>query len=83
MRIRVQLFATLARYLPGGSAAHGAVIDLPDGSTIRNVLDRLGIPGEVPAVTLLNGRDAACDEALKEGDTLTVFPPLAGGRRSH
>lgn len=79
MKIQVQLFATLSRYLPDTFGTHSAMVDIPDGSTIRDVLDWLGIPKEVPAITLLNGRDAGCEEALKEGDTLTMFPPLAGG----
>ena len=79
VRIQVQLFATLSRYLPGASATHGATVDVPDGSTIRDVLARLGIPHEVPVITLLNGRDAGHEETLKESDTLTMFPPLAGG----
>lgn len=79
MKIQVQLFATLSGYLPGVMQDHGATLDVPDGSTIREVVERLGIPADTPMIALVNGRDALADGVLKEGDTVAMFPPLAGG----
>lgn len=75
MKIHVQLFATLSRYLPD----QDATLELPDGSTVRDVLDRLRIPKEIPVIALVNGRDVASEQTIHDGDTLTMFPPLAGG----
>ena len=79
MRVEVKLFATLASYLPEPSNGGSAIVDVPDGSTVRQLLRMLGIPEELPAIALVNGRDAVPEQVLEEGDVLTMFPPLAGG----
>lgn len=45
-----------------------------------DVTRRLGIPGDLARVVLVNGRDAAPGDRLSPGDIVTIFPPLAGGR---
>ncbi|MFQ5897750.1 MAG: MoaD/ThiS family protein [Candidatus Methylomirabilia bacterium] len=80
MKIEVRLFATLAVYLPAGSERGGLILEVPDGSPVRQVVKSLGIPEELPAITLVNGLDADPDQGLRDGDVLSMFPPLAGGR---
>ena len=82
MRIEVRLFATLVPYLPPDSRDGAAVLEMPEGSTVRDVVRRLGIPPDLERVTLINGGDSTPDAPLQAGDVLTVFPPLAGGRGS-
>jgi molybdopterin synthase sulfur carrier subunit len=79
MKIEVALYATLSKYLPPGAQNRKAVIEVRDGSTIRDVLSHLGIPQDLPNILLANGRQALEESALRDGDTLSVFPPLAGG----
>lgn len=81
MRVEVQLFATLARFLPPGSREGAAMLDLADGSTARDLITGLGIPPGLDQVLLVNGREADPDQRLAPGDVVTIFPPLAGGRR--
>jgi sulfur-carrier protein len=59
--------------------------DLPDGlleldadATVRTALLNLAAP-ESDLVLFVNGRGANLDTRLKEGDTLVVFSPIAGG----
>lgn len=79
MKIEVKLFATLARYLPESSVGSHATVEVPDGSTVRRLVSSLGIPEEMPAITLVNGLDATPEQVLVDGDVLAMFPPLAGG----
>ncbi len=79
MRIEVRLFATLVPFLPPDSRDGAAVLEVPEGSTVHDVVRRLGIPSDLERVTLLNGGDSAPEARLRPGDVLTVFPPLAGG----
>ncbi|HLC20878.1 MAG TPA: MoaD/ThiS family protein [Candidatus Methylomirabilis sp.] len=79
MKIEVQLYATLAQYLPKGAQNRRAVMEVGDGWTVGKVIDQLGIPKEHPNMVLVNGIHAQDDLALKDGDVLAVFPPLAGG----
>ncbi len=79
MKIEVRLFATLATYLPDESDGRSATLEVADGDTVRDVVRFLGIPADMPFVAMINGRDAALDRPLADGDVLSLFPPLAGG----
>lgn len=80
MKVEVRLFATLAAYLPGDEEGGSVTLDLGEGSTVGDVVRSLRIPGDLPFLTMVNGRDAALDQPLADGDVLSLFPPLAGGR---
>jgi sulfur carrier protein ThiS len=83
MRITVKLFATLSRYLPPGTERNVAEIDVPAGSTVADVIARLGLPEEEVHMTLLDGRFVAPEErqktTLAPGQALAIWPPVAGG----
>lgn len=79
MKIEVSLYGTLAQYLPMGTQGRSAIMDYPDGATVGQVIDQLGIPKPYPAMLLVNGIHADSDTQLQEGDLLALFPPLAGG----
>jgi sulfur carrier protein len=74
MKITVKLFATLR--------INRFVIDtfeFPEGTTILDVADALGIPKEALALTMVNGIPMEDSHILKDGDKLSIFPPVGGG----
>jgi sulfur carrier protein ThiS len=79
VKVEVRLFATLVVFLPPVSREGVVTLDVPAGSTVRDVMQHLGIPADLERVSLVNGGDAAPEHALTQGDVVTVFPPLAGG----
>lgn len=80
MKIEMNLFASLARYLPDQAVPHGGrMLEIAEGTTIVEILRRLGVPLDKVKVLFLNGVHARGDEILKEGDRVGVFPPVAGG----
>lgn len=79
MKVEVQLFATLGAYLPEGTPGDGVTLTMPDGTTVAGVMGSLGIPPDLPCLIVVNGRDAAPEQVLADGDCLVMFPPLAGG----
>jgi len=79
MKIQVALYATLTKYLPPDAQNRKATIGVKDGITVREVMDQLGIPRDLPNILLVNGRQAPEDTVLRDGETLSIFPPLAGG----
>jgi molybdopterin converting factor small subunit len=79
VRIEVQLFATLAAFLPPDSREGAATLEVPDRSTVRDVIERLRLPADLERVTLVNGGDAEPERPLHPGDVVAVFPPLSGG----
>jgi molybdopterin synthase sulfur carrier subunit len=77
MTVNVKLFAGLRQYAQTKDGK--SVIELPDGSTVSDALACCGIPQDKPRILLLNGRHAGLDQLLQPGDTLSLFPPVAGG----
>jgi molybdopterin converting factor small subunit len=82
MKVEIALYATLSKYLPPGTQNRRAVIEVKDGATVREVMNQLGIPPDLPNMLLVNGRQAPEGTVLKDGETVSVFPPLAGGAAS-
>jgi molybdopterin converting factor small subunit len=81
MKIVVRLFATLRGYLPCGSDAYSCTMEVNENSRVEEIVERLKIPKEIPLIILVNGIQSPEREkqVLKEGDTLSIFPPIAGG----
>jgi sulfur-carrier protein len=79
MKVEVRLFALLERYLPAGGEGDGVSLNVPPGTTVRDVVESLKIPSELSCLTVINGRDAPPEQVLAPGDVLSMFPPLAGG----
>lgn len=79
MKVEVQLFATLADYLPAGASGDSVILDVPMATTVADLMRSLGIPDGLECLTVVNGRDAPHEFRLAEGDVLSLFPPLAGG----
>lgn len=79
MKISLHLYASLASHLPPDASGNSCIIELEDGMTVGQVLAEFNIPPESPKIVFLNGLHSRGEEALKEGDRLAVFPPIAGG----
>jgi sulfur-carrier protein len=79
MQIEVKLFANFQDYLPPGNKGYGFPLEIGDGTTIRQLLQKLHIPESIPMITLVNGVHRNFEDPLNPGDVLSVFPPVAGG----
>jgi len=79
MEIEVKLFATLRDYLPQGSSRFSCKMGINSHTRVQDVLSKLKIPEEMPKIILVNGVHGKNDQILKNGDVLSVFPPVAGG----
>lgn len=79
MLINVQLFATLRDHSLNGARNEPFPVEVAEGSTLRHLLNKLQLPEKVPKILLVNGRHCKEEEELHEGDSVGVFPPLAGG----
>lgn len=77
MTLYLKFFAGLRDALPSRESPYTA--DLPDESRVQDVLNHFGVPKDKPKILLVNGRHADLLQVLKDGDTLSVFPPVAGG----
>jgi sulfur carrier protein len=79
MTIQVALYAGLARYLPCGAQHRTATLAVPDGATVLDVMRQLGVPDDVSCIPVVDGTRATAEAVLRDGETLSLFPPLAGG----
>ena len=78
MQVTVKLFATLREYAKEGDRGI-CVLDLPEETRIQEIVDMLKIPEGIPKILLINGVQKKLEDVIQEGDTLSIFPPIAGG----
>lgn len=79
MKVEVNLYATLSRYMPNGSKGPTHVVEIRDGATVGELLRQLGVPEKSAKLIFLDGMHSNLDAVLKEGSRLGVFPPVGGG----
>ncbi|MGO5075455.1 MoaD/ThiS family protein [Clostridium sporogenes] len=75
MKIEVRLFA----YFREGRDKKYFMEINEENITPRYILEKLNIQVEEVAILLINGRDGKTDTLLKDGDVLSLFPPVGGG----
>ncbi len=56
------------------------VVEVSEGSSVEDVLKKLGINERIYIVIIKNGLPAKLEDKVSEGDKLIVFPPIGGGR---
>ena len=79
MRVNVKLFATLVSFVPGSKAGVPFEFELPDDSTILDLMSQLSLPEREIKVAFVNGRVQPADFQLQHGYEVGIFPPIGGG----
>lgn len=83
MRITFKLYALLTEYLPSEARNHAVSIEVDELATVTQIIERFNVPLKMVHLVLLNGVYLVPDErnttTLNEGDTLAIWPPVAGG----
>ncbi|MGR9073753.1 MAG: MoaD/ThiS family protein [Gammaproteobacteria bacterium] len=83
MKITVKLYAALAAYIPSGSKKHAVELEVDEDATPERIIADLKIPQNSAHLVLLNGVFVDIEQrrqaVLKEGDSLAIWPPVAGG----
>ncbi len=79
VKIEINLYATLAPYLPDEARENNGMLELTDGTTVGQLLLQLNIPTEKAKLVFLDGVHADREVVLKEGNRVGIFPPVGGG----
>lgn len=84
MKITFKLFATLTDYLPHEARAGNVLqLELPRDATIADVVERFALPPRLVHLVLVDGvyvpPAQRLTRILHEGETLAIWPPIAGG----
>jgi sulfur carrier protein ThiS len=72
-RVKVVAVGMLKRYLSETVTAN-------PGQTVHQLLDGLGIPPDLVAVVMVNGRQEPKSYLLQEGDQVKLVPLVGGGQ---
>jgi len=79
MEVKVRLYATLSEHNPGGQGNKPFTAEIPEGSTVVDLLEKLGVEkGKVKQV-FIRHKSRPLDYQLEEGEQVAIFPPVAGG----
>jgi molybdopterin synthase catalytic subunit len=80
MEVTVRLFAQLRERAGAGELS----LELPDGASVADALERLeGLAEGLPLVMAVNRDYAPRDRVLSSGDELALIPPVSGGADPH
>ena len=74
MTVRLLLQATLRQKSPGLTDPV-----ITNATTVGELLDEQHIPRNEAAMLFVNGRRAALESAIREGDEIRIFPLVGGG----
>jgi len=74
VQVKVRLFATLRI-----NREKEMMMDLAEGSTTKDIIERLNILEKDAAIIMINGKGAKLDTTLENNDTVSIFPPVGGG----
>jgi len=74
MLVKAKLFATLR-----DGRFKEKEFELPEKARVRELLNQIRLtPGQV-AILLVNGQNGTLEQELKDGDVVSLFPPVGGG----
>jgi molybdopterin converting factor small subunit len=76
-QVQVLLYATLRSF--GLEGKGDFRLDMPAGSKVIDIIEKLGIPREEVKLAMINGVLKDVDHVLNEGDRVGFFPPVGGG----
>ena len=83
IKVTLKLYALLGTYLPPEAHKNVVELDVEDGTTAVELLQRFKVPREMCHLVLINGTFVPPDDretvTLNDGDALAVWPPVAGG----
>ena len=79
MKIHVKLLGSLSQQFPAYAPSAGLIVDLPNSSTVKDLLKHLSINTSGDNVVIGYGRVLQAQNRLSEGSCISVFPIVHGG----
>jgi sulfur carrier protein ThiS len=84
VKVTFKLYASLGSFLPAEARKTSRIeLDLPEGTTVLQAILGQGVPPERCSLVLINGVFVSISDRahqhLREGDSLAIWPPVAGG----
>jgi len=77
IRVKVKAYADLQRYNP--EKGEEFIVEIKDGSNIKNLMESLGLPDYRVMLILKNERIVKEEDLLADGDRISFLPVVGGG----
>jgi sulfur carrier protein ThiS len=84
MKITIEFYASLMKYLPPGKHRFRREVEVDDGILLDRLIRQYNISEQEAHLVLVNGSfvNSGGDRERREltaGDTVSIWPPVAGG----
>ena len=79
MKLTVKLSTTLRDHVPDYVPETGLQVEMPQGSTVAQLAQHLGLPLQDIKIVMINGRQRKAGDLLRDGDRVAFFPAVGGG----
>jgi sulfur carrier protein ThiS len=83
IRVDFKLYADLMHYLPPNAKQQSISVEMPEGSTIYDLMERFQVPREQAHLVICNGLFIPSSQRgtyqLQARDVIALWPPVAGG----
>jgi len=77
--VHAKLFATLRHRYPELGLGEAMPVELPEESSVGDLLRELGLPEDEVKLVFVNGLVRTGGDPLSDGDEIGIFPPVGGG----
>ncbi len=77
--VYLRLYSSLTKYLKSAGAGDPVPFEIEDGSSVRDLIGRLGIGEEEVFLVSVNGKLEDKDFIPSNGAEVSLFGPIAGG----
>ena len=79
MEIKVRLYGALGKGVSGHDPLKGLTLELPEGSSVRDLIEHLEIPRKKVGIISIDGSLARDARVLSAGNFVRLYRPIFGG----
>ena len=79
IRVKLKLSGLMVKYYKTSPKAKMEYVDIPEGSTVGNLVDSYSIPRSKVHMVVLNNKRVNMDAVLRDGDEVWALPLAHGG----
>jgi sulfur carrier protein ThiS len=79
VKVKVKLFGTLGKNIPGYRHSQEIEAEIPDGAMANDLLTLLDIPESQGVIIIVEGKVLKADDAIQDGVLVNVMQAIRGG----